>query len=78
MKKNRKINELSEGLKNRLIRLTIEFAVLSGKDVRDRLEALDKHNITYKMWQTRSYHLMLAVNKKLVEEGKPIKYEFHN
>ena len=78
MKKNRKINELPEGLRNRMIRLTTEYAVLCDRDIRERLEALDQHNITYKMWQTRSYHLMLAVNKKLVEEGKPKKYVFNN
>lgn len=78
MSKGRKINELPEGLKNRMIRLTAEYAVLCDRDIRKRLEALDQHCITYKMWQTRSYYLMLAVNKKLIEEGKPEKYVFNN
>jgi hypothetical protein len=78
MKKNRKINELPEGLKNRMLRLTFEHAVLTNRNPRERMEALDQHCITYKMWQTRSFHLMRAINEKLAAEGKPEKYEFKN
>lgn len=72
----RRIHELPKGIRERLVRLTVEFAVLSNKNIGERLKSLDAHYLSYKMWQTRSYHLMLAVNKKLVAEGKPEKYVF--
>ncbi len=73
---NRKINELPNGLRNRMIRLTVEFAVLSDKNISARVKSLDAHCLSYQMWQTRSFHLMLAVNKKLLAEGRPEKYVF--
>jgi hypothetical protein len=72
----RKLEDLPDGLRNRMIRLTFEYAVLSGKDPEDRVRALHEHFLTSKMWRTRSYHLMLAVNKQLLLEGKPVKYVF--
>ncbi len=74
MKRN--INELPEGLRNRMIRLTIEYAVLSETNLVDRLKSLDNFSLTYKMWQTRSYFLMKAINQRLLKEGKAPKYEF--
>ena len=74
--KKRRIHELPDGLKNRMLRLTAEYAVLSDRDVAERVKALDVHNITYDMWQKRSYFLMVAINQKLVKEGKAKKYEF--
>jgi hypothetical protein len=74
--KPRKINELPDGLRNRIIRLTVEYAVLTNRNIGERVKALDAHCISYKMWQTRSYHLMKAVNEKLVVEGKQEKYVF--
>lgn len=76
--KPRKINELPDGLRNRMIRLTVEYAVLTNKNIGERVRALDVHCISYRMWQTRSYHLMKAINKKLVAESKPEKYVFTN
>lgn len=72
---NRKINELPDGLRNRMIRLSVEYALLTNKNIGERVKALDAHCITYRMWQTRSYYLMKAVNAKLLEEGKPKKYD---
>ena len=74
--KNRKINELPEGLRNRMIRLTVEYAVLSNKNVGERLKSLDGQCLSYRLWQGRSYHLMVAINKKLQAEGKQEKYVF--
>lgn len=71
----RKINELPDGIRNRIIRLTVEFAVLSNRNIGERVKALDAHCIPYKMWQTRGYYLMKAVNAKLIAEGKPKKYD---
>lgn len=76
--KNRKINELPDGLRNRMIRLTIEYAVLCDKNIGERVKALDAHCISYDAWRTRSYHLMKAVNAKLLAEDKPEKYVFSN
>lgn len=74
--KPRKINELPDGLRNRMIRLSVEFALLSDKNIGERVKALDAHRISYRKWQMRSYHLMKAINAKLIAEGKPPKYEF--
>lgn len=73
--KSRKINELPDGLRNRIIRLTVEYAVLSDKNIGKRLKSLDAYCIPYRAWQTRSYYLMRAVNEKLITEGRPKKYE---
>jgi hypothetical protein len=75
--KKRKLQELPEGLKNRMIRLTVEYSVLTGKNPKERIAGLNAHYITYKMWQNRSYYLMVAINEKLTKEGKPKKYEFN-
>jgi hypothetical protein len=74
----RNIHELPTGIRHRLIRLTYEYAVLSSQSIPEQMEKLDTYYMTYKQWQTRSYHLMLAVNKLLVSEGKEKKYVFSN
>ena len=73
----RKINQLPNGLRNRMIRLTVEYALLTNKNIGERVKALDAHCLSYRMWQMRSYYLMKAVNEKLVAEGKPEKYVFN-
>lgn len=75
--RKRRLNDLPDGIRNRMIRLTVEYAVLTNRNPQERIKALDAHHISYRAWQTRSYHLMIAINQKLIASGKKPKYEFN-